>query len=132
MVAATPLEDLVVTDIHDRPPLSSWSKGRVTLLGDAAHPMSPFMGQGANMAIEDALCLARSISESAEAGAAFRAYEAERLERTTRMAKQSRQVGMMGQWENPLACWLRDRLMSVMSRFMDQQKQEQWLYGYEA
>ena len=67
-----------------RDPLPTWSKGPVTLLGDAAHPMLPFLGQGAVMAIEDAYVLARELSGSPRiSAAALRAYEAERIPRTT-------------------------------------------------
>ena len=48
--------------LFDRPPLETWTRGRVTLLGDAAHPMLPFMGQGAGQSIEDGLVLARCLA----------------------------------------------------------------------
>jgi 2-polyprenyl-6-methoxyphenol hydroxylase-like FAD-dependent oxidoreductase len=131
MVGETPADQLVVTDIHDRPPLATWTQGRVTLLGDAAHPMSPFMGQGANMALEDAATLARRLAEAPDYASAFNAYEAARIPRTTRIAKQSRQLGMMGQWSNPVAEWFRDTMMRAMARFMNSEQQDRELYAFE-
>jgi salicylate hydroxylase len=64
--------------IHDRPPLPHWSHGRVSLLGDAAHPTVPFLAQGAGMAIEDACALARWLDDATDPIAALAGYEAER------------------------------------------------------
>jgi salicylate hydroxylase len=74
----------------DRRPLSRWSYGPVTLLGDAAHPMLPFFAQGAAQAIEDAAALARRLTEdSSDPAAALRRYEADRIPRTTRLQEAS-------------------------------------------
>lgn len=70
----------------DRAPLSRWSEGAVTLLGDAAHPMFPFFAQGAAQAIEDAAVLARCLAEGLnDPGAALKRYEGLRIPRTTRL-----------------------------------------------
>lgn len=69
-----------------REPLGRWSIGRVTLLGDAAHPTLPMMAQGANMAIEDGVVLARCLAH-ADVPSALRAYEAARRERTARLVR---------------------------------------------
>jgi salicylate hydroxylase len=61
--------------LHDRPPLARWSCGRATLLGDAAHPMSPFLGQGAALAIEDGVVLARCLVETCDLRSALGLYE---------------------------------------------------------
>jgi salicylate hydroxylase len=135
VVADTPPEDLVVTDIHDLAPLPRWSTARVTLLGDAAHPMSPFMGMGANTALEDAATLAHRLPAAGEVppgalAAALGSYEQARRDRTARIARMSRQVGMTGQWENRLAITLRDAGMKVAMRFTDSDKQDAWMYGW--
>jgi salicylate hydroxylase len=78
---------------YDRPPLENWGKGRVTLLGDAAHPMLPFLAQGAASAIEDALALARHLQGVEEVAPALRAYEAERAPRARRMQETARATG---------------------------------------
>lgn len=72
-----------------REPLEHWSVGRVSLLGDACHPLLPFLGQGANMALEDGMVLVRCLSAYADVSEALRRYEVARLERTSRMAKTS-------------------------------------------
>ncbi len=78
--------------IYDRDPLPQWTAGRVTLLGDAAHPTMPTLAQGANMAIEDGYVLARALSQSADdIDTALRSYVAQRQPRTARVTLQSRQ-----------------------------------------
>lgn len=72
--------------LFDHDPLPKWSSGHITLLGDAAHPMLPFIGQGAAMAIEDAYVMARELARRpADPVAALRAYEVERIPRTTQV-----------------------------------------------
>lgn len=71
--------------LYDRPPLPRWGRGAVTLLGDAAHPMVPFLAQGAAMAIEDAAVLSDVLVQRVDVAAAMRRYEARRRRRTTRV-----------------------------------------------
>ncbi len=77
--------------LHVREPMARWSQGRVTILGDAAHPMVPFMAQGACMAIEDAVVLARALEHArgADIPAALERYEGARRERTARVQRGS-------------------------------------------
>jgi 2-polyprenyl-6-methoxyphenol hydroxylase-like FAD-dependent oxidoreductase len=116
LIAATREEDLLRSDIHDRPPLAPWGRGRVTLLGDAAHPMTPNLGQGACSAIEDGQVLASALGEGTDIPAALRAYERRRAKRTARLQRDSRLFGAIGQWENRAAVWLRERLMRMTPR----------------
>jgi salicylate hydroxylase len=82
--------------LFDRAPLASWGKGAVTLLGDAAHPMLPYLAQGAATAIEDAAVLARRLSDTpAEPERALRLYENERYRRTARIQRAARRNGMI-------------------------------------
>lgn len=111
LIAATPEEAILRHDIYDRPPLARWGAGRVTLLGDAAHPMTPNMGQGACQAIEDAAVLVRELRQGGDLVAALRRYEARRIPRTAAVVRQSRRIGAVGQWRHPLAVRLRDRLL---------------------
>jgi salicylate hydroxylase len=77
--------------IYDRDPIAEWTRGRVTLLGDAAHPTMPTLAQGANMAIEDGYVLARNLARHEDdVPAGLRAYVAERMPRTSRVQLQSR------------------------------------------
>ncbi len=72
-----------------RPPMDRWTKGRVTLLGDAAHPMLPFLGQGVSMAIEDGIVLARALDVYGLAPDALTAYEAVRRPRANQIVERS-------------------------------------------
>ncbi|MCW3095983.1 MAG: binding domain protein [Chthonomonadaceae bacterium] len=112
---ATPDTALLQNDIYDRPPVASWSRGCVTLLGDAAHPMTPNLGQGGCQAIEDAVILAGLLKNSPDIPSALQTYEARRIPRTSRLVDQSWRFGKMAQWENPLACGLRNWLFRFTS-----------------
>jgi 2-polyprenyl-6-methoxyphenol hydroxylase-like FAD-dependent oxidoreductase len=120
--------------VYYREPSALWGEGRVTLLGDAAHPMTPDLGQGACQAIEDALVLMRSLGENGNVQAALRLYEGRRAERTAYVIRQSRRLGRIAQLENPLACRLRDVVLRVIpSRVQGrmQVRQMEALVGYE-
>jgi salicylate hydroxylase len=99
--------------LYDRDPLPQWTHGRLTLLGDAAHPMLPHLGQGANQAIEDGLALAillRGVS-AAEAPAALLRYEILRREHTAQVQLSSRVNGVHFDSAQPLSpdnSWVRD------------------------
>jgi 2-polyprenyl-6-methoxyphenol hydroxylase-like FAD-dependent oxidoreductase len=123
LINATDEINILTTDLYDRPPTQPWSQNNVTLLGDAAHPMLPTMGQGACTALEDAYVIAQCLqaqSDVAISGArrqmciAFQEYESQRLPRTKAIVEQSLQSGKMGQLKNPLAVGLRNTFMKVM------------------
>jgi 2-polyprenyl-6-methoxyphenol hydroxylase-like FAD-dependent oxidoreductase len=86
----------------DRAPRTRWGEGRVTLLGDAAHPCTPNLGQGGCMALEDAAVLAKCVSQERDLELAFRRYETLRRHRTRHIQQRSRLMGEIGQWENRL------------------------------
>jgi 2-polyprenyl-6-methoxyphenol hydroxylase-like FAD-dependent oxidoreductase len=80
--------------LHDREPVTNWTRGHVTLLGDAAHPTLQYLAQGANMAIEDAVVLAEKVAAAdGDYGRAFLAYQGERMNRTARVTLSSRFFG---------------------------------------
>jgi salicylate hydroxylase len=86
------VDDVYKWGIYDRDPLPQWTQGRVTLLGDAAHPTMPTLAQGGNMAIEDGYVLGRNlVRHGDDVNAALNAYVAERQPRTARITMQSRQ-----------------------------------------
>src|SRR5262249_32251427 len=82
--------------LYDREPLPTWTKGRLTLLGDAAHPMLPHLGQGANQSIEDGMALATILARSSpqSAPAALLAYERLRRERVAEIQRGARENGL--------------------------------------
>lgn len=84
-------DSVTASALHVREPMPQWAKGSVTLLGDAAHPMVPFMAQGACMAIEDAVVLARALTGVTKEtiGAALQRYEVERKPRTAEIQRSS-------------------------------------------
>jgi salicylate hydroxylase len=100
MIEATPPDQLFKWALHAREPLESWIQGCATLLGDAAHGMLPFMGQGAATSIEDGMVLARCIAQFPR-DEALRRYQDARLERTTMIQTQSRLLGLQFQGKDP-------------------------------
>ncbi len=106
-----PEEDLLQHPISDRRPEWSWQREeKVVLLGDAAHPLTPNLGQGASMAMEDAWELAVQWGKAD----AMARYERRRRMRLLRLWAISRGLGKMIQWENPALCWLRDAQMRTI------------------
>ena len=108
LIEATPAERIIRTDICDRPPIQRWHGGRVVLLGDAAHPMTPNLGQGASQAIEDAVVLDRCLARGLALEAALREYEERRVGRANDIVRKSRQFGAMAQWRHPVAVAVRN------------------------
>jgi 2-polyprenyl-6-methoxyphenol hydroxylase-like FAD-dependent oxidoreductase len=113
VIAATEESAILRNDIHDRPPVRTWGTGRVTLLGDAAHPTTPNLGQGGCMAIEDAPVLARCLAEATDIPAALREYERLRYERTAMVTRASWRLGKLFALEGLLSCWLRDTAIAA-------------------
>ena len=93
LIRNVPAGELFKWGLRDREPLKTWTSGRVTMLGDAAHPMTPFLGQGACMAIEDALLLGRAFAASETIDEALRRYEGARKPRGTNVQLWSREEG---------------------------------------
>jgi FAD-dependent urate hydroxylase len=128
-VEATPDAAILRNDIVDRPPVRKWTDSRVTLLGDAAHPTTPNLGQGACQAIESAYVLAKCLRNSEDAPKGLLAYEQARFERTAYITNESWKVGKFLTYENPAKCWFRDRLMGLMGSYAP--KQIERLIGVE-
>jgi salicylate hydroxylase len=93
LIAAVPGSELFKWGLRDREPLPVWTRGRVTMLGDAAHPMTPYLGQGACMAIEDGMILGRALAASQDLAEAFSRYEAARRERANGVPLAARSHG---------------------------------------
>ncbi|SNT55088.1 salicylate hydroxylase [Tardiphaga sp. OK246] len=122
--------------LFDRDPMPRWSRGNATLLGDAAHPMLPFLSQGAAMAVEDGYVLAQALSHfgPGDLGAALDAYEAERRPRTTRVQLEARERGRTYHLSSPEESKARDLAFKL-----EQAKnpnavgiKAEWVYQYDA
>lgn len=114
LIAATPDDAILYNDIADIDPLATWIDGRAVLLGDAAHAMTPNMGQGACQAIEDAAALTDAIRHETTLDAALTRYERQRLGHTSRIVLQSRRIGQLGQVRHPVMVALRNRTTRLM------------------
>ncbi|WP_327596200.1 FAD-dependent monooxygenase [Streptomyces chartreusis] len=113
----------------DREPLPRWSRGGITLLGDAAHPMFPFFAQGAAQSIEDAAVLAHCLATSADSPEqALRRYEAARIERTTRLQRVSHARGDI----NHLPDGPEQRSRDAALADADPLLRNGWIYGHDA
>ena len=112
----------------DRPPIKEWSRGRVTLLGDAAHPMLQYLAQGACMAVEDAVCLANKVEElQGDFATAFKAYQAARYLRTGRVQIMARVYGEFYH-ASGVARELRNMMLGARTPEQAFESME-WLYG---
>jgi 2-polyprenyl-6-methoxyphenol hydroxylase-like FAD-dependent oxidoreductase len=114
LLASTATRDITVTDIHDGTPLRSWSAGRTVLVGDAAHPSLPTLGQGTSQAFEDAVVLAHCLRSTAEVPEALRRYQAGRERRALAAWSQARTLARLGGWRNPVLCRLREVLIGAV------------------
>jgi 2-polyprenyl-6-methoxyphenol hydroxylase-like FAD-dependent oxidoreductase len=113
VLEATPVERILRTDISDREPITRWHEGRAVLLGDAAHPMTPNLGQGAGQAIEDAVALDASLAEHDDVEAALSAYEQARVARANAIVLGSRRFGRVAQWSHPAAVAIRNLAVAL-------------------
>lgn len=114
LIAATDEANILKTDLYDRIPTRPWSQQNITLLGDAAHPMLPTLGQGACMALEDAIAIAKCLQAQSNIASAFQQYESQRFSRTKSIVEQSLRSGKMGELANPYAVALRNTLMKLI------------------
>jgi salicylate hydroxylase len=121
--------------LFDRDPMTTWSQGHITLLGDAAHPMLPFLSQGAAMAIEDAYVLAASLAgHGDDIASALRDYEAERLPRTSRVQLEARERGRTYHLPSALSQAKRDFMFWLRGLFNPHTSgiRANWVYEYDA
>lgn len=110
VIQATKEEHILRNDVYEQKHLQHWSRGRVTLLGDAAHAMTPNLGQGACQAIEDAVVLAASLETTSDVVSALKLYETLRIRRTNSIARLASVIGRVVQFENPLVSGIRDAI----------------------
>jgi 2-polyprenyl-6-methoxyphenol hydroxylase-like FAD-dependent oxidoreductase len=114
IIQATPETTLIRNDVYDRWPARAWGRGRVALVGDAIHPMTPDLAQGACQAIVDATTLAACLAASRDTRAALREYQQRRWRNAATTTLIARNTGAMGQWEGRITCAARDAMMRAM------------------
>jgi 2-polyprenyl-6-methoxyphenol hydroxylase-like FAD-dependent oxidoreductase len=130
VIEATEEKDIIWNNLSDLTPLSQYAYDRVLLMGDAAHAMTPNMGQGACQAIEDAAILAMCLKKSSSVGQAFKKFEKLRVKRVRKIVDRSWSMGKVGQLQNGFVCKLRNWLFSLMPAKLSQQ-QMAWIYQFE-
>ncbi|MDQ3890421.1 MAG: FAD-dependent monooxygenase [Actinomycetota bacterium] len=113
LIDSTEEDAIEATFTYDRPPRRTWGRGRVTLLGDAAHPMKPNIGQGAAQALEDAVVLGRCVAEG-DPEQALREYERRRRRRANAVVRRSRHAGRVAEVRSELGARVRDAVMKVL------------------
>jgi 2-polyprenyl-6-methoxyphenol hydroxylase-like FAD-dependent oxidoreductase len=108
LIASTPESAIHQNDIIDRRPDNRWYRGRCLLIGDAAHPTTPNLGQGGGLAIEDAACLLHLFAQALPLDKLLPTFVALRYDRATTINRDSNRVGRTGQWSSHVACRIRD------------------------
>lgn len=115
--------DLIWSDIVDLKPISQYAYNRILLLGDAAHATTPNLGQGACMAMEDALMVAEEINRQPEnMVSAFLAFEQKRVPRAHYIVNTSFRLGKLAQWENPVLTKLRNMLFRLIPDWVNEKQ----------
>jgi salicylate hydroxylase len=120
--------------LYDRDPIPRWTAGRATLLGDAAHPMLPYLGQGACQAMEDGCVLASALAAGeGDVARALERYEQVRRPRASRVVIRSRERGKDNHLVSPWATWRRDVLISLRKRFGSDRtgRNDGWIPAYD-
>lgn len=136
VIAGTDEADILRNDVYDRDPDTRWGTGRVTLLGDSAHLTTPNLGQGAGIAIEDGVVLAKDLaltsglSDQSMIDMTLRSYERKRMARTASIILESRRIGELYRWKTPFWCWVRDTVLRMTPHRVWRQRMEDSL-AYE-
>jgi 2-polyprenyl-6-methoxyphenol hydroxylase-like FAD-dependent oxidoreductase len=131
LIGASTEDSILKNDIYDMDPLPRWVDGRVALLGDAAHPMTPNLGQGACQAIEDAVVLAACLKKSDDhVERALLEFERRRIPRARTIVLSSRRLGVVAQLETPVSCRIRDVAMRATPKRLAM-RQMKALSGFE-
>lgn len=114
---------------YDFPRVPTWHNRRMVIIGDAAHATSPSSGQGASLAIEDALVLAKCLRDRPDTEQAFAAFQSLRRERVERVVKHGKRSGD-GKAQGPVGAAIRDVMLPVFMRTMARRNTLGWMYDY--
>jgi 2-polyprenyl-6-methoxyphenol hydroxylase-like FAD-dependent oxidoreductase len=124
--------DILNIPIHDVPSLPRWSAGRAVLIGDAAHAVAPHSGQGASMALEDAMFLAKLLrqSDTNQLQDVFTEFERQRRPRTDQVIALGRRNGQRKERMSPVAYWIQQQMIRIFVPLTRAKKQD-WLLSYK-
>jgi 2-polyprenyl-6-methoxyphenol hydroxylase-like FAD-dependent oxidoreductase len=130
ILRATRGEETIRTDLSDFAPIPGWHRGRVVLVGDAAHAMTPNLGQGGAQAMEDALVLADQMSQRLSGMEALKGFEERRMPKVRWIVNTARTFGQISHWQNPIARWLRDAALRSTPQSVERKQMER-LYSID-
>lgn len=130
VIEVTAETDILRNDIYELKHLRQWSQGRVTLLGDAAHAMTPNLGQGACQAIEDAVELGECLKTKTDIDDALKLYEKRRVTRVNRIGWLAHLIGQVVQWENKVLSGARNTIVRSIPVSLEV-KQLMWILDYQ-
>ena len=135
-VAATPADRILIDELVDLEPFPEWTRGRVALMGDACHPTTPNMGQGACLALEDALVLATLLRRHLDRGGryavadALKAFQACRAEHAARVQALSWRQGRLGQIAHPALVFLKEFVLKRLPAAAHETKLRQNIFNF--
>lgn len=124
IISETPQDQIIFSDILDLQPIQQWQKGKVCLIGDAAHATTPNMGQGACQAVEDAYVIGKLFGQGKSAEEVFAQYEKLRMAKAHYIVNTSWRIGKVAHFENSLAIWLRNLLVRSVPKSAGQKQME--------
>ena len=124
------LQEIIVTASTDLATLPNWSRGRTILIGDAAHATSPHAGQGASMALEDALRLVSLLASEEQIEIAFQHFEAERRPRVEKIVALARRNGNNKREFSRTGAWIRNQMIKFILPLSA--RSQDWIFGYDA
>jgi len=128
IISAT-TDELGAFPVYDMPVVPTWHRDAMVVIGDAAHATSPSSGQGASMAIEDAIVLAKCLRDCDDVAQALPTYERLRRRRVERVVAYSARVGQ-SKTLGTIGRWLRDLTMPIALKMFASSNAQAWLYGY--